>query len=310
MTLTAAVNALKANDNYLLITHTNPDGDTLGSAAALCSALRRAGKKAVLFPNVEVSDKFSPYVSDYFGDNSEYDFVISVDTAAENMFCKGFSGHVDLCFDHHPSNSGYADNSVVRDDYSSCGELIYELIKKLNGEITKEEADLLYIAVSTDTGCFQYYNANQHTFETAEKLIKAGAKNGYLNQVFFRKTSLSRLKLESMILDSLSFHVNDKVCVALVTLDMLKKSAAVERDLDDIASIAGRAEGCSVSITIREKDVNCCKVSVRSGTEVDSSKICSYFGGGGHKMAAGCTVYASPEKTRDMILSVAQEVMR
>lgn len=310
MTVTAAVNLLKDNDNFLLITHKNPDGDTLGSAAALCSALRRVGKKAFLFPNSEVTYKFERYITDYVSSESEYDYVISVDTAAEDMFCKGFSGHVNLCFDHHPSNSGYADNSIVRSDYSSCGELIFEIIKKLNGDITPEEANLLYIAVSTDTGCFQYYNANHHTFEVAEKLIKAGAENGYLNQVFFRKTSLSRLKLESMILDSLDFYINNRVCVALVTLDMLEKSGATENDLDDVASIAGRAEGCSVSMTIRERERNVCKVSVRSGTDVDSSKICSYFGGGGHAMAAGCTVYASPEKTRDMLLSVAEEVMR
>lgn len=310
MTLTAAVNTLKTYDNYLLITHRNPDGDTLCSAAALCSALRRLGKNAFLFPNPDITPKFSPFVSEYISSDSSYEYVISVDTSTDGMFCNGFSGHVNLCFDHHPSNSGYADDSIVKSDYASCGELIYELIKKLNGNLTKEEADLLYIAVSTDTGCFQYYNANQHTFEVAEKLIKAGAENGYLNQVFFRKTSLSRLKLESMILDSLSFYLDNRVCVAFVTLEMLKRSGATENDMDDVASIAGRVEGCSVSMTIREKEKNVCKVSVRSGTEVNSSTICSYFGGGGHAMAAGCTVYASPEKTRDMLISVAQEVMR
>ena len=211
MNLSAVVNQLRNNDNFLIVTHKNPDGDTLCSAAALCSALRRAGKTAVMFPNPGITEKFNPFVSSYISSGSfESDYVISVDSASADMLCNGFSGHVNLAIDHHPSHSCYSDYEIIKENYSSCGELIFEIIMKLCSDISCEEANLLYIAVSTDTGCFQYYNTNLHTFEIASKLVKAGAENGLLNQIFFRKTSISRLKLESKILDSLSFYLTVK----------------------------------------------------------------------------------------------------
>lgn len=311
MTAQECSQLLLSKNNILIITHTNPDGDTLCSAAALCSALRRAGKRANLFRNPAVTSKYMPHVEKYFAPKSfKPKYIVSVDVATEKMFADGFDGAIDLCIDHHPTNSHYAKKELVCPDKAACGEIVLAVIKEMCGGITQEEADLLYIAVTTDTGCFQYLNTNAATFRTAAELLEYGADNGMVNVKFFRKVSRARLKLEGMIYSNMGFYREGKIAVAIITKEMLRQAGAGEEDCDDLAGLAGRAEGTSVNITIRERDNGSSKVSVRTGRDVSSSDICAVFGGGGHAMAAGCTIDCPPEKARDMLLAVIDEVWK
>ncbi len=311
MTAQECSQLLLSKNNILIITHTNPDGDTLCSAAALCSALRRAGKRANLFRNPAVTAKYMPHVEKYFAPKSfKPKYIVSVDVATEKMFADGFDGEIDLCIDHHPTNSHYAKKELVCPDKAACGEIVLAVIKEMCGGITQEEADLLYIAVTTDTGCFQYLNTNAATFRAAAELLEYGADNGMVNVKFFRKVSRARLKLEGMIYSNMGFYREGKIAVAIITKEMLRQAGAGEEDCDDLAGLAGRAEGTSVNITIRERDNGSSKVSVRTGRDVSSSDICAVFGGGGHAMAAGCTIDCPPEKARDMLLAVIDEVWK
>ncbi len=299
---------LKERDNFLIVTHIRPDGDTLGSAAALCSALRRSGKNAALFPNPEVTPKYEKYVSKYIDADFKYDYIVSVDVAEEQMYCKGFDAKVDLAIDHHPSNSHYADELLLHDEKASCGESIIEVIKELCGGLTPEEATLLYIAVSTDCGCFRYANVTDETFAAASELAKYGADIQKINFEIHRQVSKARMVLEGMICAGLKFYHENKLVVATVTLDMMEKSGATENDCDDIAGIPGKVEGCEVSMVIRELTKGRCKVSVRSQPTFDSCALCMKFGGGGHKMASGCTVDAFPDAVREMLVKAVEEV--
>ncbi len=311
MTAQECSQLLLSKNNILIITHTNPDGDTLCSAAALCSALRRAGKRANLFRNPAVTTKYMPHVEKYFAPKSfRSKYIVSVDVATEKMFAEGFDGAIDLCIDHHPTNSHYAKKELVCPDKAACGEIVLAVIKEMCGGITQEEADLLYIAVTTDTGCFQYLNTNAATFRAAAELLEYGADTGMVNVKFFRKASRARLKLEGMIYSTMGFYRDGKISVAIITKEMLRQAGAGEEDCDDLAGLAGRAEGASVNITIRERDNGSSKVSVRTGRDVSSSDICAVFGGGGHAMAAGCTIDCPPEKARDMLLAVIDEVWK
>ena len=311
MTAQECSQLLLSKNNILIITHTNPDGDTLCSAAALCSALRRAGKRANLFRNPAVTTKYMPHVEKYFAPKSfKSKYIVSVDVATEKMFAEGFDGAIDLCIDHHPTNSHYAKKELVCPDKAACGEIVLAVIKEMCGGITQEEADLLYVAVTTDTGCFQYLNTNAATFRAAAELLEYGADTGMVNVKFFRKASRARLKLEGMIYSTMGFYRDGKISVAIITKEMLRQAGAGEEDCDDLAGLAGRAEGASVNITIRERDNGSSKVSVRTGRDVSSSDICAVFGGGGHAMAAGCTIDCPPEKARDMLLAVIDEVWK
>ncbi len=306
MTLNDCLAYLKENDGYLLLTHIRPDGDTLGSAAALCHILRRLGKTAWLYDNPQITATYSLFMDPYL---APADFVpehiVAVDLASENLFPEGFpgNGQIDLCIDHHPTNAQYARRLLCDPDKASCGEIILELAKLAFGTPDKTTADLLYIAVSTDCGCFVYANTRADTHRAAAELIDAGAEYKRLNKLLFRTFSYSRLMLEGMIYTGMKrYGEKDCVTVATITLEMMEKSGATEDDCDDLASLAGRVAGNRVAVTIRELEPGLCKVSLRSGEDFDSAAICALHGGGGHKMAAGCTVHSDPDETRDTIV--------
>ena len=300
---------LKEQDNILLLTHVRPDGDTLGSAAALCSALRRSGKKAALYNNPDITEKYYKYVSAYIEDSFAYDCAVAVDVAEKHMLCSGFEGGVQLCIDHHPSNSNYADELLLNAGKAACGEIVLDVIKALCGNVSPEEASLLYMAVSTDCGCFRYANVTAETFAAASVLIGYGAQVQKLNFDLFRQVSKARIVLEGLICSGLKFYADGKIVVATVTEKMMQEACATENDCDDIAGIPGRVAGCVLSLVIRELAPGRCKVSARSHPGFDCSALCARFGGGGHKMASGCTVDASPEETLEMLVQAALEVL-
>ena len=310
LSLKETAGRLLSQDGFLLVTHRNPDGDTLCSAAALCSALRRAGKAAFLFCNPQITEKYDLFVHKYLQEKTDDlpSYTIAVDTATKELLSEGYSGEVDLCIDHHPTNSFYATETIVWPEKAACGEIILKLIEELHQGLTKEEADLLYIALSTDCGCFQYANTNSDAFLAAARLVQYGADNAHLNIPFFRKVSRQRVTLEGMIYAGLTYYREGKVVIAAVTREMMDRSGATEDDCDDLAAIPGRVQGEIVGITIREMEDGTSKISVRTTEEVSAISICAAFGGGGHEMAAGCRINAGVERAKELLLAVVDEV--
>lgn len=301
---------LKSADNILLVTHSRPDGDTLCSAAALCSALRRLGKTAGLYNNPEITENYMDFVKDYlWTEYPENCYIVSVDTAEKKMFPIGFSGEVELVIDHHASNPGYAKNNFIYGEKAACGEVVMELILALCGELSVEEANLIYAAISTDTGCFCYGNTTPQTLRAAAEAIEYGAENGRLNKLLFRSMSYSRLKLEGLIYAGMRSYRDNSINVAIVTLDMMAEAGATENDCDDLASLAGKVRGSVVAITVRELPDGSSKASVRTNETVNASEICARFGGGGHSMAAGCNAAMGPYEFADALLAIVNEVM-
>ena len=299
MTAEEIAKELKKNDNFLILTHIRPDGDTVGSSAALCCALRSIGKTACLYKNPQFADAY-PWISDPYvaPEGYEYDYVVAVDTAAENMFPRGFEGKVDMCIDHHPSNTHYAPVDVVGQK-ASCGEVMMEVIKALR-PIDRVLAEMLYTAVSTDCGCFQYGNTNGDTFRAAAELYDAGANVPYLNKLLFRTSSIARLRLEGMVYSTLRFYDGGKTVIAVVTLDMIEQCGVTERDM----------EGASTSALIKETDDHTSKVSLRTNGIVDANKVCARFGGGGHAMASGCHINRPCFEAADILAEAVSEEYR
>jgi phosphoesterase RecJ-like protein len=312
MTIPETARWLKARDNFLVLTHLRPDGDTLGSAAALVRGLRLIGKTAHILRNPEATPRYTAYVEKYWApEDFVPSFVVSVDTASEGVFPingRQYLDKVSLCVDHHPSNTGYAENCCLDTEKASCGEIVYELLLELNGGVDAETAAALYIAVSTDTGCFAFANTTANTHRAAAALIDAGAPVGELNRELFRKKAKSRLLLEAMITSGMEFYFDGAVAIATVTLDMMEKAGASENEMDDVAAIPGSIEEVVVGITIREMSgPTDCKVSVRTTPLVDANALSARFGGGGHAMAAGFTLGATAEETKRRLLEALRE---
>ena len=303
-----AAKLLLEKNNILIVSHKHPDGDTIGSCTALCHALRTNGKTACLFRNTEITEKLMYYAEDYLAPEGFMpDFIVAVDVAGLEMQCKGADFEYDLVIDHHPSNPGFGRQNLIESNCSACGEIVLKVIEAMNGKADETEADLLYIALSTDTGCFQYANTNADSFEAAGRLIRYGAHNYNLNAKFFRQVSKARIAIEGMLYSTLRLYKDGKIALALITKQMIETAGATENDLDDIAGLAGRLDSQKVTITIRENLDGSSKVSIRSTQEIDSGAICSALGGGGHRMAAGCTINEDPEKAAEIVLKAIEE---
>jgi len=300
---------LKAHDGYLILSHRRPDGDAVGSAAALCRGLRSLGKTAFVLLNPEASERNAALLAPYEAPGDAlFQTVVSVDLAEEGILqvnAEAWAGKVDLSIDHHPSNSGYASASLLEADAGACGETVYALLREMGAAIDRETATLLYVAVTTDTGCFRYKNTTPRTLRVGADLLEAGAPID-LNRTLFMKKSRSRLLLESRIIGNLEFFMDGEASMASVTCAELASCGVTEGDLEDIASIAGGVEGVELSITIREVGDGEWKVSLRTGQYGNASIICRDFGGGGHGMAAGCTLRGTLPEVKARLREAAE----
>lgn len=304
---------LKERDHFLIITHRRPDGDTLGCAAGLASGLIEAGKTAFILYNPEATARYTTYVQKHWApDGYTPSHVIAVDIASPGLFpgnAKVYESDMALCIDHHPSNTGYAKRTCLDTTKSSCGEIIYEILMALGGKISAETATSLYVAVSTDTGCFAFSNTTANTLRVAAELVDSGAPIGLLNKELFRKKARSRIMLEALITTGLEFYFDGAVAIAAITRDMLDKTGAGENEMDDVASIPNAIEEVIVGITIRElTGPNDCKVSVRTSPIVNANELAAKFGGGGHAMASGFTQSVSVSEMKKLLLDELSKI--
>ena len=312
MTAQQAAAFLQAHDNYLILTHVRPDGDTIGCAAGLCRALRQIGKTAYVLPNREATSLFTPYLEGLLADEGwEPDTVVSVDIAARGLFPENALPYLDrvaLAIDHHPSQEFFAKDTCLDATRAACGELVYEIVKQFC-QITPEMGIAFYVAISTDCGCFAYGNTTADTHRAAAELMESGIPTAQLNKRHFRTKSLTRMKLESMIVAGMELHDQGTVAVAAVTLDMMASLGATERDLEDIAALVGQLEGVKTSVTIRELAPGKCKLSVRTDpNDLNASKVCALLGGGGHAAASGATVEGTVPHAKKAILTAIHQV--
>jgi len=300
---------LKEHDNFLIITHRRPDGDTLGSAGALAQGLREQGKTAYLIKNPEATPRYIKYVEDYFmPDGFIYDHIIAIDTATVSLFPENalkYKDSISLCIDHHRSNTMYAGLVCLDADRAACGEIIYDILMSVSGSISCKVAEQLYVALSTDTGCFSFGNTTSNTLYVASKLVEAGASNKEINKKLFRTKTHSRVKIEGILTSGLEYYFDDRVAIASITREMMEITGADEDDIDDIAALPGSVEGVCIGITIRElTSPDDCKVSVRTRAPYDAQAICANFGGGGHKLAAGCSMDKSITEVKASLIEV------
>jgi phosphoesterase RecJ-like protein len=313
ITLSDTVNRIKNFDDFLILTHLRPDGDTLGCAGGLAQGLREFGKTAYVLYNPEVTPRYELLVENYYApENYVPQCIIIVDTATLDMLPKNaleYANQIVIGIDHHASNTLYAKYTYLDAECASCGELVYDILMELSGSISPVTAGHLYAALATDTGCFSYANTTANVLETAARVIEAGAAHREMNKAFFRTKSRNRVKIEGAIFSGMEFWFDGTVAVSAITRDMIEHTGVVEDDLDDIASLPGSVDGVVVGITIRElTSERDCKISVRTSPSVNSSEICAFFGGGGHPMAAGATVNATIGEIKEKLKSVLGEM--
>lgn len=283
----------RVHDRFVILTHRRPDGDTIGCASALCLGLRQLGKTAFVLKNEQFTPRFAPFLDGLVCDELPADAtVISTDIASEGLlsFDAVRMGLTPVCaVDHHGSNS-LACPKLVEADKAACGEIVYALLQELGVMVTKRIAECLYVAVSTDTGCFKFSNTTANTHRTAAALIEAGADVYPINKVFFDTKSFSRLRLEAKLTDTMEFYADGTVGVCVMPKNLLAEFSVTEDDLDSISGFARSIEGVRIGVMIREVEDGLGKISLRTEAPYDASRICGLLGGGGHAAAAGASV--------------------
>lgn len=298
-----AAELLKNSDNILILTHRNPDGDTLGSGFALLRALKNMGKRVRLQNNDPIPAKYGYLHKDIQGEDFQPDFIVSVDVAERRLLGddlnEKYGDKVDLAIDHHESSRRFAKETYCESDSASCCELIYLVIVAMGAEITKDIADCIYTGMSTDTGCFRYSNVTPRTHEIAAKLIAAGADHSRINVRMFETKTMGDFMLQKMCLDTL--EVFGKAAMISVTKDMLLQCGVDKSALDAIKPLTRQIEGVEIGITIKEESDGKSGVSVRTGENYDAAAICAHFGGGGHVRAAGCEIKGTVEFAKETV---------
>ncbi len=303
---------LKKNDDYIILTHASPDGDTLGSAYALYYALNEIGKRAcVLCPDV------IPKKYDYFARKTDHvsrenAVVIAVDVADERLLGtlqQEFGGDVDLCIDHHISNTKYAKRLYLDDSAAATTECIYELINSMKVNINDITAKALYTGLATDTGCFKYSNVTDKTHMIAAALYEYNIDAAEINRLMFDTKSKKLLELEKMVLETAEYHFDDKCIVLSVTEEMQVETGCSGTDLEGIAVISRSVEGVVAGVTVKQTDEEEFKISLRTYPPLDASAICRKLGGGGHKNAAGASVNGNLEQVKQLVLDAVKDAL-
>ena len=296
---------LKEFDNFLILSHKHPDGDTLGSAFALKRALDSLGKKSMVRCNDEIHPKFSYLWEGIDNSDIEFDKIIAVDVADSKLLGADFEAKygdkVFLCIDHHMSNREFAENLLL-EDKAAASAVIYEVICELGVEFTPEMAGCVYTGLATDTGCFMFSNTTPETHRIAAKVMEKGADYTLINRLMFETKTFSYLKLEQMAVASIENYFDGRVAMMTLTQEMFNKSGSDESECDGIASLPRKIEGVKIGITIREQKNGKYKVSLRTVEPYDAAKICAKFGGGGHNRAAGCEFDCSLTETKQQLL--------
>ncbi len=311
LTPEAFAQRLLANDDFLILTHRRPDGDTVGCAAALCAALRAVGKTAYVLENPDITSVYSDYLASYLAP-ADYAprCVAAVDMAARSMFPKNAECYLDsvaLAVDHHPSQEFYARETCLDASAAACGEIVYAICRAL-GVMNGEIAGLLYLAVSTDTGCFVYSNVTARTHSVAAALLAEEFDFAALNKRHFRTKTRARLQLEAALIRGMELYDGGRIAVLSLPLALMDELGATEADADDIASLASLLEGVDCGMILRELEESRWKVSLRTGARVNATRVCGLLGGGGHAAAAGCTLSGSREQARDRMLAAIASV--
>lgn len=304
LSLVQAGELLLHADDILLLAHRSPDGDTVGSCFALYYALTGCGKRARVACADPIPQKYGYFTAGACFPEFTPRFVAAIDVADHKLLgsLQEKYPQVDLCIDHHPSNTGYAKDRLLDPLQAATAQLCFSLLQQMRLPITPVIADCLFTGISTDTGCFRYQNVTAHTHRIAAELIALGANAADINRRMFETKTPARIALERQAMQALEFAFDGKSALTHISLQDWARSGAAEEDFEGIAALPRQIEGVLAGVTLRERPEGW-KVSLRTQEPVDASAVCAQFGGGGHRFAAGCTIVGEFPAVRERLLA-------
>ncbi len=317
------------NDNILIVIHDKPDGDAVGASTALALFLKSIGKtSAVLSPSViparlafaksndvkyiEGSDALS--ASDF-----KCDAIISIDVASPELIsgiAPLLNKEISLVIDHHRVNTLEANIKYVDSSASAAGEIVFSLISMysmvMNQDyFSKDICESLFTSISSDTGCFKYGNTTAATHEIASSLLRYGINAEEINRLLFDTKTITQIKAEQLAYEKLLMYYDNKLAITCIDKSDLERIGASEEDTETISQLTRMIAGVQIGVMMREKSLPDGKIgykfSVRANADTDVSALCAEFGGGGHKKAAGCTIYADKQSALKSFIEATEK---
>lgn len=303
-------------DRIAILSHTSPDGDNLGSLHALYGHLKNAGKDVVYLGNDTVPSNLQ-FLSSVEArvpvDTVDEDFplLIALDSSDEDRFgktAKALFLRATYCvnIDHHFSNTQYADLNFVDADATSTGEVLFRILEAMGAEITPSMATGLYTAFSTDTGSFQYDSVTGDTHRMVAKLYDYGCDHYTMVKNFYQSESPNKLSLVTAVLSKIRYYFDGRVAVSDASLEDFERTGAKSDDTEGIVEKIRNVDGVELAVFLKEKEDEI-KLSFRSKSETDCTKIAEAFRGGGHIRASGATTHGSLEAVEKKLLEVLDE---
>jgi phosphoesterase RecJ-like protein len=311
--------ALREHQTFAVLSHVRPDGDALGSQLALGVSLRQLGKNVRIWNEEGMLDKYSflpcaNLLTRPPAQPEDVDVAVALDTAIQNRLGTTVaaikSAKLWINIDHHPSNPGYGDIVYIDPKSPATGQILFELMTQQQLPIDPAIAENLYVAISTDTGSFQYPNTTARTFEIAAELVRVGVDVGRASQLIYENYPRRRVELLRDLLGTMQFDAKDRVASFSLSMATAKKLGVLPEDNEGLIDHLRAIRGVIVAVFFEELPDGKVRVSMRSKSEkVNVCAICEKFGGGGHVLAAGARVKGTLAEVEKKILKETRDVV-
>jgi phosphoesterase RecJ-like protein len=318
-TLAQIGSALREHHRFAVLSHVRPDGDALGSQLALALSLQLLGKDVTVWNEDGLLEKYDflpggARLTQPPREPQDFDVAIALDTATQNRL--GTAGesvrHAKtwINIDHHPSNPGYGDLVYLDPTSPATGQILFELIQNQQLPMDPSIAENLFVAISTDTGSFQYPNTTARTFEIGAELVRGGVDVGRVSQLLYENYPRRRTELLRELLGTMRFEANGKIASFSLSLRVAAELGVRPEDNEGLIDHLRAIRGVIVAVFFEELAEGKVRVSMRSkNEEVDVSAICQKFGGGGHKLAAGARVRGTLAEVEQKLLEAICHVI-
>jgi phosphoesterase RecJ-like protein len=310
---------IREHQTFCIVGHMRPDGDCIGSQVGLALALQAEGKKVTVWNQDAIPQKYKFLNTEGLFEKprrgEKFDCVIATDCASFERLgkvgdCIG-DRKVFINIDHHVSNTRYADVNWVSPREPSCGELIYRLLKVARWPITKPIADLLFTAISTDTGSFQYPNTRPGTFHVGAELVTRGANLAKICDEVYQSYPVSRAKLLKHVYSKFRLTADDRIAWFWLKQKDFNRTGAESDDTEGLIDHIRAIEPVIVACVFEEVEPEMTRISLRSKTDkINVSEICKQFGGGGHPAAAGARIPGTALSVQRKVIAALKRALK
>jgi len=308
------------HDSFVILSHVRPDGDAIGSQLALAFALEAAGKKVRVINEDGLPDnlRFLPGADRVElppAEPLDVEVAIALDTATkprlgDNALNAASKAKLWLNIDHHKSNPAYGDVNHIDSTSPATGQILYKLITALGLPMPEQTRDSIYVAVSTDTGSFQYPSTTEETYLMAADLIRRGLDVGRINSLTYDSHPYRRVELMRALLNTLELTGGSRVAHWELTMATREKLGLKPEDSEGLIDIIRAIDGVTVALFFEELSDGKIRISMRSkDPRVDASEICGQFGGGGHALAAGIRMRGPISEAKQRVLEAVCAAM-